>query len=61
MSLKQYFLHIRILGRSVSLEDVESYGDTDTEPEIKKKGIQKTNNTKSSKGKDVGKKTKKNM
>ncbi|CAG4974683.1 unnamed protein product [Parnassius apollo] len=36
-------------GRSVSHEDVESYADTDTEPEIKKKRIQKINNTKSAK------------
>lgn len=53
------YISFRISGRSVSQEDVESYADTDTEPEIKKKRIQKINNTKSAKGKGVGKKTKK--
>lgn len=61
MSLRQYFLHIQISGRSVSHEDVKSYADTDTEPEIKKKRIQKINNTESAKGKGVGKKKNKKI
>lgn len=57
MSLQKYFYTFEF---QVEVFHTRT-SDTDTEPEIKKKRIQKTNNTKSSKGKDVGKQNQKNM